>query len=106
MTRPGQDGWTYLYRICRDDGEEVTVAVTCTPTATAVATLKDNAEALESMRNHGAADAMRVAEQVESPAARGRTHVRMFYSLISGDLQCRIDHERSPDAVAIVSATG
>jgi hypothetical protein len=109
VTRPGQDGWTYLYGIRRDDGEEVTVAVTCAATAAAVATLKDNVQALESMKDHGANAALHVAEQVESPAARGRTHVRMFYSLITGDLQHRVDYERplnTAAAGAFVDATG
>ena len=94
LTRPGEDGWSYLYRVRRNDGEEVTVAVSCARTATAIATLQDNTEALESMREYGAADAARVAERVESPARCGRTHVRMFYSLVGGDLQWRVDCER------------
>lgn len=105
VTRPGQDGWTYLYRVRRDDGEEVSVAVTCTHTATAVATLKENTQALESMRDHGARDALRAAEQVESPSTRGRVHVRMFYSLISGELQRRVDYERPLGAAEVVQAT-
>ena len=104
LTRPGEDGWSYLYRVRRDDLEEVTVAVSCARLATAIATLQDNAEALESMREYGAADALRIAEQVESPARCGRTHVRMFYSLVRGDLQWRSECERplgpSPSAGA------
>jgi hypothetical protein len=102
LTRPGQDGWTYLYRVRRGDGEEVTVAVTCAYTAVGVATLKDNAEALESMRDFGAGDALRIAERVESPVHCGRTHVRMFYSLINGDLQWRVEYERPLSAVTAV----
>jgi hypothetical protein len=105
VTRPGEDGWSYLYRIRRNDGEEVTVAVSCARTATAVATLRDNAAALTSMRDDGVGDAMRVAELVASPAQCGRTHVRMFYSLVDGSLQWRSECERPSTAPHRIGTT-
>lgn len=100
LTRPGEDGWSFFYRVRRDDEEEVTFRVSCPHTATAVATLKDNREALESMKHHGAVDAVRIAEHVESPARCGRAHVTMLYSLISGELLWRVEYERPTEALA------
>lgn len=94
LTRPGEDGWSYLYTVRRRDAEEVTVVVSCARLATAVATLQDNTAALESMKNRGEADALRIAELVDSPSRAGRTHIRMFYSFVSGELQWRADCER------------
>jgi hypothetical protein len=100
LTRPGEDGWSFYYRVRRDDAEEVTFRVSCPQTATAVATLKDNADALRSMKHYGAVDVVSIAEQVESPARCGRAHVTMLYSLISGDLLWRVDYERPAEALA------
>lgn len=100
LTRPGEDGWSFFYRVRRDDAEEVTFRVSCPSTATAVATLKDNGDALESMKHYGAVDVVGIAERVESPARCGRAHVTVLYSLISGDLLWRVDYERPAEALA------
>jgi len=104
LTRPGEDGWSFFYRVRREDGEEVTFRVSCPQTAAAVATIKDNGEALESMRHYGAVDVVRIAEAVESPARCGRAHVTMLYSLISGELLWRVEYERPAEALAAAAA--
>ena len=53
--------------------------VDCTGTAAQAATNSRNEEALKSMENLGAIDAVRQAEKVQSPIYRGKTSIKGLY---------------------------
>ena len=98
VTMPGGDGWKCIYQVRRDDGEVVTVDVSCTGAAQAVAEATDNAEALVSMENLGGVDALQMAEKVQSPARRGETLITIVYDETSrGDLRWDVSYERDPE---------
>ena len=96
LPSPRGDGWARLYRVRRDDGEEVTVDASCTGTAEAIATVAGGRDALEFIADRGRSAALRCAESAQSPARRGNVVVSVFVDAFSGALAIEYDYERSP----------
>ena len=96
VTVLGEDGWQSLYRVRRNDGEEVLVNAACTRTAEAIATTAESREALEFIADRGRSAAQRCAESAQSPARRGEVIVSVFVDAYSGALAVEYDYERLP----------
>jgi hypothetical protein len=95
LPRPGDDGWKCVYELRRDDGEIVTVDVSCTRVAQAIARALGNAEALASMDAMGGPDVVGIAKKVQSPARRGRTLITAYYDSVDrGTLHWNVQYER------------
>jgi hypothetical protein len=97
LTAASQDGWAVDYRIRREDGEELLVAVRCWEKAHAAAERAANAEALAAIADRGRATALEYAEQVASPATRGAVVISIWFDPTDGgNLRRRVSYGRAP----------
>jgi len=97
LTTPSQDGWTFDYRIRREDGEELHAEVRCWRKAHTAAEKAANADALAAIADRGSAAACDYAELVESPATRGAVLISIWFDPAdAGRLRRRVSYERAP----------
>jgi hypothetical protein len=99
LTTASQDGWFVVYRVRRNDGDEVTVEARCTGTDQATAEATGDEETIAFLNDQGNDAALKYAEHAQPPSRRGLVTVALFIDPYSGGLRVDYEYERGVGSI-------